>query len=1154
MKESLAYHVNGRLSSPSDFYAIACDPSRSVAVEACAGAGKTWMLVSRMLRALLEGCPPQDILAITFTRKAAGEMRERLQDWLATFSEAELEKCESELRSRGLDADQARKLAPALKGLRAKVQTTGRAVQVRTFHSWFAALLKAAPLSLLHDLSLPADYELLEDEAPAVAVAMRRFMVRVASDPELKQAFDDSVMTFGRSATLDALAKTLSKRVEFALADREGVVQRSVGTFAERFPALAGLTEPEQALMGDACRERWLARARILGAEKNKTPQTAANQIVDAFELPDEAGYMSQRLAMLRSAVMVATEDRITKNLEKFDAALEAEAELQPILAAVRQHAAWRHQQRMMTLARSLIDIYAQVKRDHGWVDMSDVELAASRLLTDPELSGWLQQRLDAQVRHLLIDEFQDTNPLQWQTLYGWLSGYAGAGAGQQAPSVFLVGDPKQSIYRFRRAEPQVFLAAQRFVVEALEGAVLSCDHTRRCASGVVATLNSVMAQAELDTGYQGFRAHTTGSESEGEVLCFAPLEAEKGDAHQDEGEADDSHSHGQEWRDSLNVPRREVEASVAALEGERVAKWIHQRMVIEGRPPESFMVLSRRRSRLAGVDAALRALHIPSEQPEKNGLADLPAAQDVLALLDALVSPGHDLSLARALRSPLFGWDDSALTALALRVQSPSGNSFEPATSEKVRWWAALQRWSRSEGAPAWAVDSARRLQRYQQWAQALPPHDVLSLIFSDSDVYAAYARRSEAATVPAIHAQLQAMLGEALAFEGGRYLSVYRFVHQMRQTNPTMSSTAQTGAVRLLTIHGAKGLEAHTVVLMDTDAAPPRANTMDVLVDWPGESPHPVQLVFLASEKHPPVCSEDLLATEQQARGLEELNALYVALTRAEERLVISSVQSRRKSATVPSWYARLAPHGEPAELVDDTPMRAVGEDGQVAKEKLENEKDPHRHLLWALPDLTAVVEAEAALMSAEETGKASQSDGTAEAAERERTAAMGQALHRALQWVPTPSKGFEWDERHWTAVRREFGVQPADMPHVRQMAAAMIGGEAAWAWDDQAVDFAANEMELRDAGAVVRLDRLVKRRGTNEWWVLDYKSALRPESSESLRGQLNRYRVLVQVAKPGAAVRAGFVNAKGRLIELTDSGGEEAMAGRKEKGDEP
>ncbi len=124
------------------------------------------------------------------------------------------------------------------------------------------------------------------------------------------------------------------------------------------------------------------------------------------------------------------------------------------VLAAQTQHAAWQHQQRMARLTRCLLLEYGMLKRARGWVDMNDIERAAQVLLADPVLSGWVQERLDARIKHLLIDEFQDTNPLQWQALHAWLSGYTGAGA---APDVFIVGDPKQSIYRFRRAEPQVF-------------------------------------------------------------------------------------------------------------------------------------------------------------------------------------------------------------------------------------------------------------------------------------------------------------------------------------------------------------------------------------------------------------------------------------------------------------------------------------------------------------------------------------------------------------------------------------------------------------------------------------------------------------------------------------------------------------------------
>ncbi len=160
-----AYRIDGQLVERAAFYTVACDPARSVAVEACAGAGKTWMLVSRILRALLDGTAPQDILAITFTKKAAGEMRQRLQDWLRDFAALDDAQATRELVLRGMAPEQAAASATDLRGLHARLLAAGRPVQIRTFHSWFAALLRGAPLAVLQELGLPAEHELLEDDS-----------------------------------------------------------------------------------------------------------------------------------------------------------------------------------------------------------------------------------------------------------------------------------------------------------------------------------------------------------------------------------------------------------------------------------------------------------------------------------------------------------------------------------------------------------------------------------------------------------------------------------------------------------------------------------------------------------------------------------------------------------------------------------------------------------------------------------------------------------------------------------------------------------------------------------------------------------------------------------------------------------------------------
>lgn len=1108
-----AYRIDGRLVERAAFYTLACDPSRSVAVEACAGAGKTWMLVSRILRALLDGAAPQDILAITFTKKAAGEMRQRLQDWLREFAGHDDERLAQELVLRGLAPDAARARAADLRGLHARLLADGRPVQIRTFHSWFAALLRSAPLSVLQDLGLPAEHELLEDDAEAVGLVWPRFFATVAAEPALHQDFMDSVARHGRHQTLKALKNALDKRVEFVLADEAGIVDASVQSFGARWPSLAGFERPELALLGAAAQARWLERARELGAEKNKTPQKAGDAVVDAFALPDTPEGASERLVMLRKAFFVAADDRLTQHLAKYPAAQAAEAELQPLLAAVRQQAAWSHQQRLARLARALLAEYRALKRERGWVDMNDVEGAARRLLGDAELSGWMQQRLDARVRHLLIDEFQDTNPLQWQALYGWLSGYAGAGAGE-APSVFLVGDPKQSIYRFRRAEPQVFKAAQAFVVQGLSGALLSCDHTRRCATGVIDTLNAVMGGAAQDAGYSGFRPHTTESTLPGAVLALpaVPREAANGDAA-DAAEAEDADA----WRDSLATPRVAPEDSLSAREAAQAADWIAAELASGQLQAGELMVLSRKRERLGWLHEALAERGIAAEQPEKLDLSEAPAVQDVVALLDVLVSPAHDLSLARALRSPIFGLDDAALARVARLVRrmdatSGSGGTTPPGATERTTWWDALQALdaARSDDpqTDAGLATAAVQLGRWRQWLQTLPPHDALTAIYRDADLLARYAAAMPARLRTPVLASLRALLAQSLAQDGGRYLTAYRFVRALKAGGIRLHAAVQADAVRLLTIHGAKGLEAHTVLLLDTDSLPPPADSMGVLVDWPGEAERPQRFVFLASEKTPPACAEALLAAEQQARALEELNALYVALTRAEARVIVSSVQPHRQGSA-PSWRARIEPLAQPVPaplpVMPGVGGASAGDGGCT---------------LAVLPQWNVA------------PGPAA----TAPAApvDEERTR-VGLALHRLLQWLPTPPAGFDWGDAHRQAVAREFALGAAQAQEALRMAQTMRTGEAAWLWDATQLAYWGNEVDIALDGQPLRLDRLVRRRDDGSWWVIDFKSATRPERQAALREQLQRYHRALSQAHPGDPVRLAFLNPLGQLIEI-------------------
>ena len=1103
-----AFEHNGQAVTAERFYAIACDPRRNVAVEACAGAGKTWMLVSRIVRALLEGVDagsgqpgvqPHEILAITFTKRAASEMRERLYQWLGEFARADTATLVKELALRGvsgLDSPQVLTgLAGALSQLYQNILLSGRQVQIRTFHSWFAALLRSAPLAILQQLELPASYDLLEDDATAKAQVWRRFYAALIDQPAGHADFAAMVQEHGRFQAEKALQSALDKRVEFALADANGVVESSVLHFTQQFAEFDGLSQPEDLIAQRPDNNRQLQDAAVaLGRASAPTFSAKGVELQAAMASGDMQGAM---------AALLTKEGAPRKFSEKIvgiERVRVAQALAVQVQAARNQHDAWQHQQRMARLSRVLIEQYAALKRERGWVDMTDVERAARVMLGDAVLSGWVQQRLDASIRHLLIDEFQDTNPLQWQALRSWLGSYAGSGGGS-APSVFLVGDPKQSIYRFRRAEPQVFKAAQAFVREGLGGDLLKCDHTRRNAVQVVSAVNRVMTAVQVAQLYHGFRPHTTSQSVAGQVCKLPPIPRDAADS--DSEAAPDGL-----WRDSLTTPQHLPEETLRTLEARQAAAWIALQ-IQSGTPAQNIMALSRKRASLAPLQGELRKLHIAAQIGEKTELIECCEVQDIVALLDVLVSPQHDLSLARVLKSPLFGLADTALIELALLKQT-----------RPIPWFQLLQEQPVLDGRPNTV---AATLTRWGQWVARLPAHDALQAIYDDGDVLARFAAAAPAAQRGAILSNLNALLGVALQLDGGRFVTPYGFVRALKSGGVQAPAAVVETAVRLLTIHGAKGLEARVVLLLDTDSKPRNPDSMGVLVDWPGESAAPVKFVFLASESNPPACVVPTLAAEVEQRQHEELNALYVGMTRARHTLAISSIAPAQPNAG--SWWTRLtdgAVHVADADLpllpVDTVAHRSPADNDSETAPHLEGSMGDGRFHIKVLPAAPhPAVSGELAMAKIEPSPSPPDSP----------SARVGKAMHRLLQWGTL-------DVQNAKSAAREFDLTAGQRDAALRMAKCILQGAGAWAWDGAALAWQSNEVELSYQGELLRLDRLVQRRDTQQWWVLDYKTNLAPALDPELVAQLSRYRSAVQAIYPSQVVRAAFLTGQGDLVE--------------------
>ena len=297
---------------------------------------------------------PQEILAITFTKKAAGEMRRRLSDELQRLALIESdEQLDAELRARGVAPAQQAALRAPLRQAYRRLLASGRAVQVRTFHSWFGALLAEAPLKVLHELGLPAAYELLLEDAQARAEVWRPFLTRVAQDSTLRADYQALVTAHGRHQTDKALQSALQKRAEFELADAAGVVDGAVPPFGALFPELAGFDTPGDALFDHAPTAGLLAEAAAgLAQAAAPTFKEKGDELRMALDARDAVGVR---------AALLTKEDAPRKFSDKvpgIDSVRAAQDALAHILAADAQHAARQHQQRLARLARALLGAY----------------------------------------------------------------------------------------------------------------------------------------------------------------------------------------------------------------------------------------------------------------------------------------------------------------------------------------------------------------------------------------------------------------------------------------------------------------------------------------------------------------------------------------------------------------------------------------------------------------------------------------------------------------------------------------------------------------------------------------------------------------------------------------------------------------------------
>jgi ATP-dependent helicase/nuclease subunit A len=854
----------------------AADPARSTWLSANAGSGKTRVLTDRVARLLLAGTDPRRILCLTYTKAAAGEMQNRLFARLGEWAMLEDAALESELRVLGVEGPIEHLKARTL--FAAAIETPG-GLKIQTIHSFCASLLRHYPLEAgvsprFTELDETTDRLLMAEVAEALAEGPDAHVV-------------DGVARFYGGADFDKLTASIVHAAEaFAGEPDPHDIWRACD-----LPA--GLAEDDVAARVFTGGERALLDALLPALRAG-----SANDVKAVEKLASIAngplGFAS--LDALESCVLTgdkadppfasrrgkfptkATRGTLGSLADDLDSLMDRVADARRSrlsLEAARKTLALRR------FAARFLPLYEARKRDRGWLSFDDLIRKARDLLRDPAVADWVLYRLDGGIDHILVDEAQDTSPGQWEVIEHLAREFtSGEGARtNRERTLFVVGDKKQSIYSFQGADAEAFDRMRLHFEDRLRPlsplAQRELLYSFRSSTAVLATVDRTFAAPAAGGVAPDLRHHAYHGVLPGRVDVWPLLEASP---KEEDGD----------WEKPVDRPSPDhhtVRLAHSIADG--IAAMLARGETIPDRKtgfrlltPGDILILVQRRqgkpSLFAEIIAALKARRLPVAGADRLRLKDSLAVRDLLALLAFLALPEDDLSLAAALRSPLFGWAEGQLYALA--------------HGRPGFLWEALR--SRRADYP----DLVKTLDDLRKDSDFLRPYDLLERILVRHDGRA----RLLARLGPEAEDGIDALQNLALAYERAEVPSLTGFLSWLEAEDTEIRRQLESagGRIRVMTVHGSKGLEAPLVILPDTVRRKEQKLRSEVVIGDDGKG------WWVTPKNASPAIVDRARERALAAEEKERERLLYVAMTRAQTWLIVCGAGDPANA----EWHRRI------------------------------------------------------------------------------------------------------------------------------------------------------------------------------------------------------------------------------------------------------
>ncbi len=1100
----------------------ASEPGGHRWVAASAGTGKTQVLSARVLRLLLSGARPESILCLTFTRAGAAEMQERVNGRLARWVRLNDGLLGAELKAMGEPVDPDT-LARARRLFARVLDAGGGGLRVQTIHGFCQSLLASFPLEsgLAPGFAIIGDDErrrlanatltelLLADEGGALGDRIGALSVRLGEGA----ALDFLIRCAGAAATLAALPEGLRDWLRLAAGFTGSVADAMAAACADgAFPT--------------ATVAAYAAAVRACGGRDADAHADALTEWL-ALDAAARAGRLDLPCgAMLTAGGTPRAISRLAKREPEAEAWQAAICAALATVTGLEALAGWIDElAEALTAGRAFADAFTAAKRRAGLVDYDDLIAGAGELLGRSAMADWVRYTLDARIDHILVDEAQDTNVEQWRVVEALADEFFAGRDDQDAPvtrTLFAVGDFKQAIFGFQGTDPAAFAAArERFGARAQAVAApfaeLALTRSFRSTPAILRLVDAVVERLGADALGPDVAAarHQSATGGPGEVILAEPVavpeRAEAEESDRDEGWLDDA------------------DRRLAQRIARQVRAWIDGGLTV-GHPPRpvrpgDIMVLARARGPY--VPLLVARLHeegVPVAGVDRLFLSAPLVVQDLLAAIRWVLQPEDDLALANLLVGPLIGWTQDELMARAVRGEASL--------------WRHL-RDTRPEAELAPLRDLLAR-------ADFVAPYEFLERMLSGPLGGRAklLARLGREALDP-----LEELLNAAVLFEATEPPGLQRFLHWIeRSASEIKREQAEAGdAVRVLTVHGAKGLEAPVVILADATRDPDAGH--HGRFEW--RLSEAVRLPAL-----PPRGAEasgaiaDAVAANAAREAAEHRRLLYVALTRARERLlVVGKAPARGGVPASSSWHAAVDAGldalgveweddplwGRVRRFADDAPWigRGAAAAARVAAEVV---APPDWLRRPAPPEARPPRPLAPSRLGADDAADRPLGPARAEAIER------GLLLHALFERLPpvAPERRREAGVR-WLAARR--GVDQARAAELTDAALAVIElPDWARLWGLQALAEAPLSAVVDGEVVAGTVDRLVVTDDLVE--VVDFKTGLAlPASSDEVPAaylrQMAAYREALRAMFPDRPVRAALLyTAAPRWFDLPDA----------------